>query len=232
MNLLPDIQALTFDVGGTLMEPWPSVGHIYAEVAARYGHENLQPEKLNQQFAAAWQSKRNFDHSRDAWFDLVQKTFEGLIPRSAREFFDELYARFACADAWRVFDDVRPALEVLRDRGFKLGAISNWDERLRPLLEQLRLEQYFKAIVISFETGVAKPATEIFQRAAFLLGQPPRRILHVGDSLTEDVLGAQSARFQTLLLSRKISPSPLPAIASLAELERLLAKPPAKRASE
>ena len=30
------IKAITFDVGGTLIEPWPSVGHAYAGVAARY----------------------------------------------------------------------------------------------------------------------------------------------------------------------------------------------------
>ena len=225
MSSLADIQAVTFDVGGTLIEPWPSVGHIYAEVAAQYGHKNLQPEQLNQQFALAWRSKKNFDHSRPAWFELVQKTFEGLIPRFTRELFDELYARFACAEAWRVFDDIRPALDLLRRRGFKLAAISNWDARLRPLLEQLQLKEYFSAVVISVEAGVAKPATEIFQRAAFLLGQPPRRILHVGDGLTEDVLGAQSARFQTLLLNRKAAPASTPAITSLADLERLLEKP-------
>jgi len=227
MSSLADIQALTFDVGGTLIEPWPSVGHIYAEVAARYGHENLQPEKLNQQFAVAWQSKRDFDHSRRAWLDLVQKTFEGLIARPAQELFDDLYDRFARPEAWRVFDDVRPALDALRDRGFKLGAISNWDERLRPLLDQLQLEQYFRVVVISVETGMAKPAREMFQRAAFLLGVPPRRILHVGDSLVEDVLGAQAAHFQTLLLSRQAPPASGPAIISLADLERLLARSPA-----
>ena len=225
MSSLADLQALTFDVGGTLIEPWPSVGHIYAEVAARYGHKSLPPEQLNQQFAVAWQSKRNFDHSRAAWLELVEMTFEKLIPGSAQEFFDELYGRFASAEAWRVFDDVRPALEVLRARGFELGAISNWDERLRPLLDQLQLKQYFSAIVISVEVGVAKPATELFQRAAFLLGQPPHRILHVGDSLREDVLGAQSAGFQTLLLNRKGLPALAPAITSLADLERLLERP-------
>jgi putative hydrolase of the HAD superfamily len=222
MSWLADIQALTFDVGGTLIEPWPSVGHIYAEVAARHGHKDLQPEKLNQQFALAWRNKRNFDHSRRAWLDLVQKTFEGAIPPLGPEFFDDLYNRFARPESWRVFDDVRPALDILRKRGFELGAISNWDERLRPLLDRLQLTPYFRVAVISVEAGVAKPGKEIFQRAAFLLGVAPRRILHVGDSLVEDVLGAQSARFQTLLLSRKASPASAPAITSLADLGPLL----------
>ena len=37
----PRIQAVTFDVGGTLIEVWPSVGQVYAEVAARNGVKGL-----------------------------------------------------------------------------------------------------------------------------------------------------------------------------------------------
>ena len=29
----PSIRAVTFDVGGTLIQVWPSVGHVYADVA-------------------------------------------------------------------------------------------------------------------------------------------------------------------------------------------------------
>ena len=41
------IRAVTFDVGGTLIEPWPSVGHVYAEVAAQHGWAGLSIEALN-----------------------------------------------------------------------------------------------------------------------------------------------------------------------------------------
>ena len=33
----PSVRALYFDVGGTLLRPWPSVGTIYASVANRHG---------------------------------------------------------------------------------------------------------------------------------------------------------------------------------------------------
>jgi hypothetical protein len=36
MRHRPEIRAVSFDVGGTLIEPWPSVGRAYAEVAARH----------------------------------------------------------------------------------------------------------------------------------------------------------------------------------------------------
>lgn len=190
-----EIQAVTFDVGGTLIEPFPSVGHVYAEVAGRHGH-SVSPDVLNERFRAAWKAKRNFRHSRADWAALVRATF-GEADCDA--FFDELYNRFATPDAWRVFDDVRPALSRLKARGLKLGIISNWDERLRPLLNVLELGQFFDAIVISHEVGSCKPAPEIFREAVRRLGIPAERALHVGDSETEDVHGARAVGMKSII---------------------------------
>src|SRR2546421_1591307 len=135
MILARDIKAVTFDVGGTLIRPWPSVGHVYAEVASRHGCANVAAETLNTHFATAWRAKKNFDHSRRAWLELVEATFAGLIEEnSVQGFFDDVYARFAAAEAWRVFDDVHQTLQELQRRRLKVAIISNWDERLRPLL--------------------------------------------------------------------------------------------------
>ena len=71
----PRFQAITFDIGGTLIEPWPSVGHVYAEVAARFGLR-AEPSELNRRFRDAWRSRQPFDHSRVAWFELVRQTEE------------------------------------------------------------------------------------------------------------------------------------------------------------
>ena len=130
----PPIEAVTFDVGGTLLEVWPSVGHVYAEVAARNGVERLSATALNRLFAAAWRAATRFRHSRLGWARLVDATFRGLTDQPpSRSFFAELYARFASPDVWRIFPDVLPTLDALAARGLKLGVISNWDERLRPL---------------------------------------------------------------------------------------------------
>lgn len=198
------IKAVTFDVGGTLIRPWPSVGHIYAQIAERHGYGQISVEKLNANFAAAWRNKDDFRHSREQWRRLVNDTFAGLLPGAPHTaFFDELYAFFAKAQAWRVFDDVRPTLDELRARGFKLGIISNWDERLRPLMSELRLAEYFDAVAISVEQDSTKPDSKIFHSCLENLGFPAHCVLHVGDSHREDGLGAQSAGMATLLLERE-----------------------------
>jgi putative hydrolase of the HAD superfamily len=197
------VQAVTFDVGGTLIEPWPSVGHIYAEEAARYGVPGLPVEIINRQFARAWGRLANFGYTRSEWAELVDASFHGLteLPPS-RTFFSALYARFAQADAWRIFPEVPPVLKRLAGRGLRLGVISNWDRRLRPLLRDLKLRDYFHTMVVSCDLGVCKPAPEIFLHAARKLRVPPESVLHVGDSQQLDAEAARAAGMRGLWLDR------------------------------
>jgi putative hydrolase of the HAD superfamily len=216
------IEAVTFDVGGTLIECWPSVGHVYAEVAARFGHPNLSPNLLNRQFKTAWRQLRDFRHTREQWSALVDATFRGLIKGLPSEtFFPELYEKFSEPDAWLVFDDVVPTLEVLRDRGIKLGIVSNWDDRLRPLLRKLQLDSFFQAIIVSCEVGVPKPASLMFQSACAALDCRPGNTLHVGESREMDFEGARAAGLQGLWLSRGAQRGDAHSILSLSELNKL-----------
>ena len=92
---MENVSAITFDVGGTLIEPWPSVGHVYAEVAARHGVQ-AEPEELTDRFVDAWNRKENFNYSQDDWAGLVDATFAELTTTlPSQSFFDELYVRFA-----------------------------------------------------------------------------------------------------------------------------------------
>ena len=96
--------------------------------------------------------------------------------------------------------------------------ISNWDERLRPLLGGLKLHDYFQVIVISCEVGFSKPSPVIFDHAARQLGLPLQSILHIGDSPGHDFAGACAAGGQALLLNRSGENSDANQIRSLAEL--------------
>ena len=222
------IQAISFDVGGTLIEPWPSVGHVYAEMAGRFGVSGGAAEALNRRFAAAWQAKRDFDYSEAAWFDLVRQTFGERAAHLPADFFPALYERFAQPDAWRIYDDVLPALDELATVGIRLAVISNWDERLHPLLERLKLRGFFEVVIVSCEVGFAKPSPVIFQMALRRLGLPTGAVLHVGDSRREDTEGARAAGLRAWHLDRGGAGD----IASLAGLRGWLARPAGPRRRE
>ena len=217
------VRAISFDVGGTLLEPWPSVGHVYAEVARRHGVPQATPELLNHRFQAAWTRRSQPHHTRAQWRELVDEVFAGLAwEPPSRTFFPELYDRFSTAGAWRVFEDVRPTLDFLKRLRVPMAVVSNWDERLRPLLSVFNLEAYFSVILISCEMGAAKPSPFIFQQAARQLCLPPESVLHVGDSEQDDLEGARAAGLQAIQIDRSRVGKSEERIRSLEELKQPL----------
>jgi len=176
----PPIRAATFDVGGTRMDPWPSVGHIYAEVAARKGIAAVAPQELTPRFVAAWKVTGDFGYTRADWAAMGDRTFAGLCDRPpSGTFFDEPCRRFGPPAAWKIHDDGFLTLDTLARRGLKRGVIANWDDRPRPLLRRRALLERFDAAVISSEAGCRKPAREIFRRAARQPGLDPGAVLPV-----------------------------------------------------
>ena len=84
-------------------------------------------------------------------------------------------------------------LEALRDRGLRLGLVSNAFDPgwlLHRDLAQMGLAERLDFSVFSSEVGTRKPHPEIFERALAALGVQPERALFVGDRLYEDVRGA------------------------------------------
>jgi putative hydrolase of the HAD superfamily len=213
------IRAITFDVGGTLIEPWPSVGHVYAEVAAHFGVNGVAPDELTCGFIRAWKAQQNFDYSRAGWYAIIRAAFASTTTALPEEFFPALYDRFAESDVWHVYPDVLPTLKALSEHGLKLGIISNWDERLRPLLVRLGLAEHFTCQVISCEIGAPKPDARLFKHAAAELGVAPGELLHVGDSYAFDVVGANAAGAHGRQVERR---QPLTADWQIASLDQLL----------
>src|SRR2546428_118304 len=108
------------------------------------------------------------------------------------DYFADLYDEFARANAWRVYPDVVESLRTVRGRGWHAGAISNWDERLRPLLERLGLRKHLDSITASCEVGAEKPDPRIFRAALEAAGVQAGEAWHIGDAESEDVRGAEA----------------------------------------
>lgn len=230
MNCNHKILAVTFDVGGTLIEPWPSVGHVYAEVAARHCDRDFDPNLLHQRFVAAWKARPKIDYTAADWSAIVDATFDGLVARKPSEtFFPELYERFGQPDAWRIYEDVLPTLAALAGRGFRLGVISNWDDRLRPLLKSLGLAGWFETCVVSCEVGASKPSPVPFRVAVAALELHAANILHVGDSAEMDLAGARDAGLQAVRIAREAPVRAGDEVGSLCELVGMLPAPSGRR---
>jgi putative hydrolase of the HAD superfamily len=95
----------------------------------------------------------------------------------------------------RLFDDATEALETLRDRGYRLGCVTNrafGGPAFVNEVEEHGLADFFEVVSVSCDLGYMKPHPKIFQHALDALGVPPEETVMVGDSLGADVAGAQA----------------------------------------
>ena len=116
-------------------------------------------------------------------------------------YFEAVYAHFAEPGVWEAFADVPGALAELRATGCRLGMISNFDRRLRRVLEDLGLLTSFEHVVISSEVGADKPDPRIFAEALRRFDVPAGRALHVGDDPHKD-WGAERVGLRVFRLER------------------------------
>ncbi len=232
------IRGVLFDAGNTLLRVRGSVGGVYAEVARRHG-VTVGEEPLEEEFRRAFRGrKESFLHAvarphspereRAWWRTLVRDVFGAtgsLDSFGARfePFFDELYRTFERPTRWQVFPDVIPCLDDLATRGVPAAVVSNWDSRLHPVLAGLGLADRFRFVLTSAEFGAEKPDPAIFREGAARLGLEPGEVLHVGDLVRDDWLGALQAGLQAALVDRDgtCPPGPL-CIADLRAVADLL----------
>jgi HAD superfamily hydrolase (TIGR01509 family) len=219
--------AILFDVGGTLLNVVRDPQHLVVEAIAHLGTVSVTAyaaglRQAVQEWRAAGGPAQDEDlpetwvnHNRRA---LALAGFSGDITSAAQLMEDTFLT-----DGWEVFADVREVLAAIRNRGFKMGIVSNWPATLEVTLERAALREHFAVVVASANVGYAKPHPQIFLNAAEQLGVAPKRALYVGDSVEQDVIGGNAAGMDVVLLDRLgTSDSTARRISSLSELPGLL----------
>jgi HAD superfamily hydrolase (TIGR01662 family) len=112
-----------------------------------------------------------------------------------------LAAMFAVSEErWTPMPGLHPMLGTLRAQGYRLGLISNaGDERnVLRLLAAAGLDGAFDPQLVSAAEGVRKPNVRLFQRVLSAWNLPPEAVVMVGDTLGEDILGAQRAGLRSI----------------------------------
>jgi putative hydrolase of the HAD superfamily len=205
---------VTFDAAGTLIRLVRPPGVIYAEVARLFGF-SLDPDRVQEAFRNTW---RTFapppesagplpDDDRDWWRELVAVTMEAAGYRidPFDDYFTAVYQFFARPGVWELWPDVPLIMTELTRLRIRVGVISNFDRRLYDILAHLGIREAFEHVIISSEIGVRKPAARIFREAAQRFNVDLNEILHVGDELESDFVGARAAGLNALLVDHKAS---------------------------
>src|SRR5436309_1726225 len=206
------IKAIFFDAAGTLFYLTKTVGEHYALVGREVGLD-LDAQTLDRAFRAAWKQmpqRAAIDGPRENddkgwWRELVDFVLDQVAPSldelDRDNFFEIAYEHFAESGSWELYPEVPGILEQLGPR-FQLAVVSNFDGRLRFILEHLGISKFFAHIFISSEIGADKPDPEIYRRALKLIYLKPNEVLHVGDDPERDCAAASEAGLSIFRLDR------------------------------
>jgi REG-2-like HAD superfamily hydrolase len=224
-------QIVLLDAGGTLFTEVESRDAIYARVLAARGI-SAPPELLGRLRAevhdAMPESFGAGPRYSDPWFrEFVRRLLERLgAPGDPEAIRGELAEHFQRPENFVVYADTLPALEELGARGWRLGVVSNWSDRLPALLDGLCLARHFETVAVSALVGASKPDPALFRHALRQLHATPGQAVHVGDHPLNDQAGARRAGIPSLLLDReRTRASDASVIHSLEELAGRLGRP-------
>ena len=214
-------QAITLDVGHTLLFPHPSVGHVYTRVGNHHGMQ-IDARAVEVLFPKHWERCQlattgliygtTHEEALDFWHRVNHGvlTDMGVPTAQLQPFVADLYATFGRAECWRVNPDLQDLLHACQDQRIAVGIISNWDLRLRALLDELHFTTWADPVLISAEECMEKPDARLFHAAASRLGLPPAAILHIGDTWNDDIVAARACGMQAAWFNPSGAPSPEP----------------------
>ena len=122
-----------------------------------------------------------------------------------------------------LYADTAPALQALRQAGYRLGLLSNAYPSLIDALTSLDILDYFDVQVVSAFEGCEKPDPAIYHAALRLAGVAPEQALFV-DDLPENIEAANAVGMVGVLIDRddQHADTPLRRITRLTELLPLL----------
>lgn len=188
MRLLAGVQAVLFDLDGTLIDSAPDLGGAADDMRLRRGWDSLP--------MAAYRP-----HAGSGARGMLKVAFD-VTPEHAD--YDTLREEFYVAYEARLtrhtrpFDEVPALIDALETQGLAWGVVTNKAHRFAdPLVAAMPLLARAGTVVCGDTTPHAKPHPAPLLEAARRLGLEPQRCIYVGDD-ERDMLAGRSAGMKTL----------------------------------
>ena len=206
------IEAVFFDVDGTLVTLRGGIGELYSE-ALRNSGVHFSPDLLQARIFSAW---RNFESDylnvrgnfatnpvREMllWHEFVRRVLEDCQPGlgSRGDLIASVYSFFAAGSSRSVMPGALETCRGLRDQGLLVIAASNNDARTRQVLNDLGFGSVLSLVVTAGDLSWKKPSPRFFEAISQQIAISPDKMLHVGNCARLDVAAAREAGLNALL---------------------------------
>ena len=205
MEKISEVTAISFDGDGTLWDfdkvmrsslnrVLEELEQVDSQAAARLSVDKM----IRIRNRVAWDQKGITLNLEDIRLEAFRQALievgrpdDSLARHLNRVYFEHRFGRI------ELYDDTNATLNHLQNR-YVVGLLSNGNN----YPERFRLRNMFHFVIFSQDQGVEKPDPRMFLLAAFKANCPIKNLLHVGDSLEEDVVGAANAGAQCVWLNR------------------------------
>ena len=204
MEKFEQVQALTFDLFGTILDLGGSLTPFIDEMLQKKGAGTTA-----EQFWQQWRYRQRLEQFQDTimmlghggYLETVRRAFVYVLALNKIEMSKEEVQTFmACWQELSPFPEVRSGLEKLAAR-YKLIGLSNGDPAFLDHLAKNRIQWNFDAVISVTTMGAFKPHPAVYRRAAQILG------LEVGECMmvsanSFDVVGARACGLRGTYLNR------------------------------
>jgi putative hydrolase of the HAD superfamily len=199
------LKAVIFDVDFTIARPGPDLGpEGYRRLGRRYGLD-LDParyEDARRDALTTLKRHPELDHDEEIWVLFTERIIVGM--GGAGDTYAaalEMERSWAKAHHFELYDDALPTLDALRERGLKIGLLSNSARDLDEFVAHHRLT--VDAALTSRAHGKTKPHEAIFRRMLELLDVASGEAMMVGDTIEDDIDGALAVGMRAVLVDRE-----------------------------
>ena len=212
------INGVTFDLWQTLLMDNRELGLARMEVriagaldALRRAGEGFSEERVREAYRECYRTCHDiraqerdvsFKEQIDIFIGHIDSGLAGRLPADVVTQIASIYADSLFCHPPPPHPDAASVLSAVKEKGCRLGLISNTGMTpgvtFRAYMEQLGMLGYFDTLTFSDEAGLAKPSGGMFSQTVEALGVPPEEVVHVGDHLLNDVLGARQSGMKTI----------------------------------
>ena len=241
-------EVVLFDLGNTLLYfdgPWSELViemHQQLYLSLKGSGLDLPQQSFERDFhnqMEVYHARRETDYREYTTRAILHKVLEGWgYPSIEETEIDKaIAAMYAVSQRhWQIEEDTIQTLQILMDRGYRLGLISNAgdDADVQMLIDNAGIRSNFDLIITSAGEGIRKPDPHIFRTALDYWSIKPLQAVMVGDTLNADILGANNAGLFSIWINRRVGTStisqedkniqPDATISALGELPPLLEK--------
>ena len=186
------IKVVSFDIGGTLLR-CPKKRNLRELLKKSF---KINEENFNYAYREHFIKKRV---DENVFFELIEcsQKYISEIKQIINSYYNSI-------PKGSLFVDVIPVITELNNKGISLISVSNKSYKNIATLKTYGIERFFSKEFYSCDIGYAKPEYELFKYVQSVIGVEPESILHVGDSLKSDIIGASQMNWKTAYILRQM----------------------------